>query len=157
MVSARKVKARSANEVASLFLLQKLVQEKKRVKALQGFTALSSGASERGTSAGDSSFPNTCAPCPFRTIISYAQGTWLSKLMKRDRQSSRTVSFEGRVVGTWKYLGAGQIDPCYRLEFFLDAAFMQVFVLGNPVETPQPHATKKAPTVRLVAQLALPM
>src|SRR5437588_1115143 len=55
--SSRKVKARTANELASLFLIQKLVQEKKRVRALQ-----------RGPSAQSASFSDTRSNRHFPTI-----------------------------------------------------------------------------------------
>lgn len=123
--SSRKVKARTTNEVASLFLIQKLAQEKKRMRTLQ-----------RGASEQTASFSDTRSHRYFPTTISGAQGAWLAKMMKRDRQSGRTVSFEGRTVGTWKYLGTGQTDPFHRLEFILNAAFMQAFVQGDQVEIP---------------------
>jgi hypothetical protein len=146
MQSGRRAKARTANEVAGLFLVQKLAQEKKRVRTLQ-----------RGASAKAASISATQAHGCFPTVISGAQGAWLAKMMKRDRQSARIVSFEGRTVGTWKYLGAGQTDPFHRLEFILDAAFMQTFIQGNQVEPPREHAAKKIPAIGLVAQLALPL
>lgn len=146
MQSGRRAKARTANEVAGLFLLQKLAQEKKRMRTLQ-----------RGASAQAAPFSGTRAHGYFPTTISGAQGAWLARMMKRDRQSGRTVSFEGRSVGTWKYLGAGQTDPYHRLEFILDTAFMQAFVEGNQVEPPRAHAAKEIPAIGFVAQLALPL
>jgi len=151
MLSGRKVQAHTANEVASLFLRQTLVQEKKQVKLLRDRAALATEAPLPGNSARDSSLHERCM-C---TMLSYAQGTWLSRMMKRDRQSTRTVSYGGRVVGTWKYLGSGKTDPYARLEFCLEAAFMQSFVQGKLIEA-QPRSTKK-PSVRLAAQLSLPL
>lgn len=146
MQSGRRAKARTANEVAGLFLVQKLAQEKKRVRTLQ-----------RGASAQAAFISATQAHSYFPTIISGKQGAWLARMMKRDRQSARIVSFEGRAVGTWKYLGAGQTDPFHRLEFNLDASFMQTFIEGNQVEPPGVHAAKKIPAIGLLAQLAFPL
>jgi hypothetical protein len=136
-------RAKTANEVAALFLAQRLAQARGPVRR-GGAPAPGKGPTP------EYDLQETWATGIFRAIISERQGAWLRGRMRRDRQSRRTVSFNGAPVGTWKYLGPGQNDPFARMEFALDRAFVLTFMQSDV--SPGPPAQ---PTALPVTQLAL--
>ena len=98
-------KARTANDIANLFFVQKLADTKSRVA--RGPREWTSAMSEGNRSSADFkalSLYDTCIDGKIETIISHNQGVWLSKMLAQEQRwhkhSPHTVTYESRSLGS---------------------------------------------------------
>lgn len=128
---------KKADEVASLFLTQKLTEQKERVDrwvkdVLQ--------ADQEGKEAYSNLFLHeTCNLGTIRVIISTKQGSWLYRVIAKElhTRGKRFLSHtgqafsEGQEVGSWSY--GESDDPYERIIFHLDPAFVQAYMQVDTV------------------------
>lgn len=126
--------ARTANEVASLFFAQKLVEEKERVG--RWVETVQTSEAEGKEVYCTLFLHETCNLGMIRTIISRRQGTWLYKMIQQDRRYHRktphAVTYEGVEIGTWSFSEGVTGDPYDRLTFTVDPQFMQNYLQTDP-------------------------
>jgi len=122
--------AKTANDVASLFLAQKLPLEKQYV---QRWCAEILEAEALGEEAYSNLFLyQVCILGEMRTIISRAQSAWLYRMMANEKRYHKhnepVVSYEGNQVGTWKYCESSYGDLHNRLTFYLQVDFVKEYM-----------------------------
>jgi hypothetical protein len=130
MTTATATAARTANDVANLFLDQKLADEKSHVERWQ--RELLGALQEENMSAATHKplcLYDTCIDGRIDAIISHKQGVWLYKMLTQEqRWNKRTphmVIYQGRELGSWTYREATSHGPYERMTFRIDPAFMR--------------------------------
>lgn len=123
-------KARTANEVANLFFIQKLEDIKSRVARWQReFVEALSDDDQSAANLKALYLYDTCIDGRIDTTISHRQGVWLYKVLAQEKRwnkrASQTVLYQGHELGSWSYQGATSRDPLERMTFRIDPAFLR--------------------------------
>jgi hypothetical protein len=115
---------KNANDVASLFFVQKLEEQKERVA--RWVEEVQEKAQEGKEAYSNLSLYETCQCGTIYTILSRKQGVWLYKLIhKFNRKVERVLTYEGKHIGTWEYREAVMGDNYERLVFTCDIDFIR--------------------------------
>jgi hypothetical protein len=126
-MTTTETKAKNANDVASLFFAQKIVEQVERVQRWV------EDVQEKVTQGRESYYNlylhETCNLGLVHVTISRTQGAWIYKLThRRGAKSEGVLSFEGDVVGTWQYLESVNGDPYERMHFTVDVSFIREYM-----------------------------
>ena len=129
--------ARTANDVANLFFVQKLSDTKASVERWQReFTAALSEGNLSSAGLTALFLYDTCVDGKIDTVISRRQGVWLYKMLAREKRQNKrtphTVIYQGRSLGSWTYQEATSRDPCERMTFRVDPAFVRDYTGVDP-------------------------
>ena len=127
----------TANDIASLFLAQKLGEQKERV---QRWSSAVLEAETMGKEASCNLFLHEhCNLGQISVIISAKQAVWLATCIAREshargkrilRQEGKAF-YEGREVGTWYYGERDFNDPYERIGFHLDVDFVRTYMQAD--------------------------
>lgn len=120
-------KAKSANEIASLFLVQVLAQEKRRIQRSLELLAVAGESEDEGIAEGLARFAldEIRSVCIFGSIwgaISYKQWKWLDDVANRQTRKKLIATFEGVEVGFASYSWSTEPEA---MHYILDPAFVQ--------------------------------
>jgi len=123
-------KAKSANEIASLFLVRVLEQEKRRIQRSLELLAEADEAEDEGIAERLTKFAldEIRSACVFGDIwgsISYKQWKWLDDVASRQPRKKLIVTFEGVEVGFASYSWSTELEA---MHYILDPAVVREYM-----------------------------
>lgn len=132
----KRTRARTANEIASLFLVQALAQEKQRIlRRLELLAEADKAGDEELANASLDMIGMVCVLGDVRGSISAKQWNWVRNVAIQEHLHSShgdcMVSYEGREVGFWSY--SWPTEPQTTMHYTVDTTVVQAY-MGIPAD-----------------------
>lgn len=135
-MKTKKATARTANDIASLFLVQVLAQEKQRIlRRLELLAEADQAGDEELANASLDVIGMVCVLGDVRGSISSRQWKWVRNIANQEHlcpsQGGCIVSYEGREVGFWS--SSWPTEPQATMHYSLDTTVVQAY-MGLPAD-----------------------
>ncbi len=135
-MKTKKATARTANDIASLFLVQVLAQEKQRIlRRLELLAEANKAGDEELANSSLDMIGMVCVLGDVRGTISAKQWNWVRKVANQEHlrpsHGDCIVSFKGCEVGFWSY--SWPTEPQTTMHYTLDPAVVQAY-MGIPAD-----------------------